>query len=308
MKKLCAVFLLVFLSLGVFAYDDNNSIYVGFETESYKYEEPHMDHTMSLKGRKIGASLEWIGKRFLESAGLMDEGDRTFATFEARFMTGDTQYNGYLQSIGPDPSGVQPYIVTYTPFQVNNVPDWYLEGRITLGQTYNFMDVGEIWPYIGFGYRRLVNNMEKEDPNAGYKRTSQYYYIPIGFRLKRDFDSGFKISLISEFDLLIHGEQTSHLGDIIAQMYPGVETNNVYNYQRRGWGARFSLKVEVPVSARTGLFVEPYFRMWKIQNSGLGESDVIYMGGGVYMYWYNMPFIEPFNVTKELGIKAGFYF
>lgn len=308
MKRFSLFFTMLLLSLSSFAYNDNNSIYIGFETESYSYKEPHMDHSMSLKGHKVGASIEWIGKRFLESAGLMDEGDRTFATFEARFMTGDTQYNGYLQSIGPDPSGVQPYIVTYTPFQVNNVPDWYLEGRVTLGRAYDFMDIGEIWPYIGFGYRRLVNNMEKVDPDSGYKRISQYYYIPIGFSLRRDFDSGFKISLTSEFDWLIHGEQASHLGDIIAQMYPGVETNYVYNNQRKGWGARFSLKVDVPVSQRTGIFVEPYFRMWKIQNSGLGESDAIHLSGGGYMYWYNMPFIEPFNVTRELGIKAGIYF
>ncbi|MBO4707421.1 MAG: hypothetical protein J5594_02540 [Elusimicrobiaceae bacterium] len=302
MKKLFVLVLMLFVSVGVFADTKNNSLYIGVEAGSYKYEEPHMDYPISDKGDKIGVSLEWVGRSILEASGLVDSEDNSFATFEARYVTGKTDYKGYVAYFNPE-GGID----HADPVEVKGVEDWYLEGRITVGQVYNFMDIGEFWPYIGFGYRRLVNNTEKNDSEAGYKRISQYFYVPIGFRLGRNFDSGFKIYLIGEFDWLIHGEQASHIGDLISQMYPGVETNYVYNYQRKGWGARVSVKAEVPITQQTGIFVEPYFRMWKIQNSGLGEGDVNTYDDH-YEYWYNIPFIEPFNVTKEVGIKAGFYF
>ena len=169
MKKWLVLLLVLFMSVSGFAYNENNSIYIGFETGTYKYEEPHMEHSMSIKGHKVGASLEWIGKKILETSGLKDSGDNSFATFELRYITGDLNYKGYLQHMEEDPTHTYPYIITYVPFQMNNVPDWYIEGRITLGQTYNFMDIGEFWPYIGFGYRRLENNNEKVDPELGYK-------------------------------------------------------------------------------------------------------------------------------------------
>ncbi|MBO7605100.1 MAG: hypothetical protein J6S61_01355 [Elusimicrobiaceae bacterium] len=292
------------MSVSGFAYDENNNVYIGFETGSYKYEEPHMEYPISFKGHKVGASFEWVGRRILEVTGLKDSGDNSFATFEARYMTGDVKYKGYLQEIEMIGGAIH---TNYTPIQMNDVPDYYIEGRVTLGQTYNFKDVCEIWPYIGFGYRRLSNKTEKVDAENGYKRVSQYWYIPIGFRLVKGSDGGFKISFISEFDWLIHGEQASQIGNVVEQMFPEVETNYVYNYQRRGWGARFSVKLEAPVTKHAGIFVEPYFRMWKIQNSSWGEGDV-HTYEGYYEYWYNIPFKEPFNVTKELGIRAGIYF
>ncbi len=301
MKKWLVVLFGMFMSVCAFAYDDNNTVYIGFETGSYKYEEPHMEQTMSLKGRKVCASFEWVGRKILEWTGLSDSSDNSFATFEARYMTGDTDYKGYLQRL--EVVGGEMHI-NYIPFQMNNVPDYYVEGRITVGQSYNFMDVGEIWPYVGFGYRRLSNDTSKIDSATGYKRVSQYWYIPIGFRLMKESHSGFKISFIGEFDWFIYGEQASRLGPFLP---PELETNYIYNNQRRGWGARFGAKVEVPMSKHFGIFVEPYFRMWKIQNSGGASTEVHQVGNELY-WWYNRYIVEPFNVTKELGIKAGFYF
>ena len=168
-------------------------------------------------------------------------------------------------------------------------------------------DVVDFCPYLGFGYRYLVNDGSKVD-EAAYKRVSQYYYMPIGTKISKSFSSGFSITLTGEFDWLIAGEQSSRIGDLIYQMSGGeVETDYVHNYQRKGWGARFGLKVDIPITKKIGLFVEPYYRMWKIQNSGWGESDTTH-SGSTYWYWYDLPFTEPFNTTRERGIRAGIYF
>ena len=280
MKKLSVFLLLCFVSLSVFAYSENNKVYFGIEGGTYSYREPHMDLPISLKGNKIGASIEWVGRHILESNGWSDSQDKSFATFELRYMTGKVDYNGYLWSGEPHKS--------------KGEEDWYIESRMTLGQTYQFMDVGEIWPYFGFGFRYLVNNGEKVDPSA-YKRISKYCYIPIGFRLIKDSESGIKLALITEFDWLIFGEQKSRLF---------TDGSYVTNDQKKGWGARISLKAEFPTTKKVGIFVEPYFRMWKIQNS---DWYYVYVWDGYG--WQEIPFgREPFNVTKEFGIKAGIYF
>ena len=78
----------------------------------------------------------------------------------------------------------------------------------------------------------------------------------------------------------------------------------MFNSQRKGFGARASVKAEQELG-QTAIFVEPFVRYWKIQNSKFDYYYAEDMGGG----WYKLHGgIEPFNTTREYGIRVGIAF
>jgi len=275
MKKLFLLIAVLCISVSAFA-SEANRIYLAFEGGNYSYREPHMDTPIHIYGHKIGASLEWVGRSILSATGLKEADDNSFATFELRYMNGKTNYDGFLSTTPP------------TTHETTGEIDWYAEGRITFGQTYDIGHQFELWPYMGFGYRYLVNDGTNVD-DASYKRVSQYWYVPIGVKLGKKFNDKFSLTLAGEFDWLMVGQQSS---DISTEGY-------VDNCQPEGWGVRFGLKAEIQMSESIGFFLEPYYRMWKIQNS---TNEYLLGPGYIIAVW------EPFNVTKEAGIRAGFYF
>jgi len=279
MKKLSVFLFLCFVSLSVFAYNENNKVYFGIEGGTYSYREPHMEYPIHLStNKKIGASIEWTSRNILSLSSFDDEDDKSFTNFELRYITGKTDYDGFLMD--------------GTPHYTKGEKDWYWEGRITLGRTYALGDdFLELWPYLGFGYRYLVNDGSKVD-STSYKRISKYVYIPIGTKIKKTLSNNITLTFTGEFDWFITGKQTSKLEGI-----------DIVNDQKKGWGARFGIKAEAPLSKKIGVFVEPYYRIWKIQNSNT-FSVYEWTGSG----WIEHKFLEPFNTTKEAGIKAGFYF
>ncbi len=284
MKKLFLIMSMLCISLSVFA-SDANRIYIGFEGGTYTYREPHMEYPIHDYGNKIGASLEWVGRSILEQSGLVEEGDNSFATFEFRYITGKVDYDGFLMN--------------GTPYKVDGEDDYYFEGRITFGATYNLGANFELWPYLGFGYRYLVNDGTNVS-DAAYRRISRYWYIPVGAKIKKDFGNNFSLTLTGEFDWFQGGEQASDL--------LGALDGYIYNYQSEGWGLRCGLKAEVQMSKKIGIFVEPYYRMWKIQESQLGRTENLPNIGMTGAPGIVVGGIEPFNITKEAGVRAGFYF
>ena len=288
MKKLLLFTFILFLSVVSFASEYNNRTYLGIEGGYYSYREPHMEYPIRIHtDDKIGVSLEFISRGVFAMVGFNEEDDKSFAAIDLRYVTGKTDYDGYLWN--------------GDPHYAKGEKDWYGEGRITFGEVWDLGGVVEFWPYLGFGYRYLVNDGSKVD-SSSYKRVSQYYYMPIGTKIYKSF-GGFAISLTGEFDWLLYGEQASKLGNII----PELESDYLYNSQTKGFGARFGVKVEIPLTQKVGLFIEPYYRMWKIQNSRLATSEVT-QSGNTYHWWYGIPIIEPFNTTRERGIRAGIYF
>ena len=284
MKKLFLIISMLCISLSVFA-SDANRIYIGIEGGTYSYREPHMDYPIQDSGNKIGASLEWVGRSILEQTGLMEEDDKSFATFEFRYITGKVDYDGFLMD--------------GTPYKVDGEDDYYFEGRITFGETYNLGKNFELWPYLGFGYRYLVNDGTNVS-DAAYRRISSYWYIPVGAKIKKDFSDKFSLTLTGEFDWFQGGEQASDL--------LGALDGYIYNYQSEGWGIRFGLKAEVQMTKKIGVFMEPYYRMWKIQESQLGRTENLPNGGMTGAPGIVVGGLEPFNVTKEAGVRAGIYF
>ena len=276
MKKLFFAVLVLFVSLSAFA-SDTNKLYFGIEGGTYSYREPHMDTPIHDYGNKIGASFEWVGRSILSQSGLMEEEDNSFATFELRYLNGKVDYDGFLSTTPP------------TPYKTSGEIDWYIEGRITFGETYDLGRQFELWPYLGFGYRYLVNDGTNVSSSA-YKRVSQYWYIPVGAKVSKTLNNGLVLTLTGEFDWLMVGKQSS---DLSTDGY-------VDNCQPEGWGIRFGIKAEAPVSKKIGVFVEPYYLMWKIQNS---TNEYLLAPGPSIISLH-----EPFNITKEAGIRAGIYF
>ena len=211
----------------------------------------------------------------MSQTGLKETDDNSIATFELRYLSGKVDYDGFL--------------LDGTPHKNSGEKDWYIEGRITFGQTYDLGEKFELWPYMGFGYRYLVNDGTVVD-DASYKRISHYWYVPIGLKLSKGFSEKFSITFNGEFDWLMVGKQQS---DILTSGY-------LDNCQTEGLGLRFGIKAEVQLNEQVGFFLEPYYRMWKIQNS---VKEYVFIPGEGWAQFY-----EPFNITKEAGIRAGFYF
>ena len=134
-------------------------------------------------------------------------------------------------------------------------------------------------PYLfsGIGYRRLDDDSRGLTSNgyAGYRRTSQYYYIPIGIEKPLEISNN-DVTGIIEYDYFISGKQKSYMSD--TQLY----SYDVENSQSTGYGIRGSLSFK-----KNGWIIMPFAEYWSIN-----KSNVLSEG------W-----CEPKNNTKEFGLK-----
>ncbi len=277
MKKLLLLTLCLVGGTALFAQDKRHNFEVAYEVSDYEYREPHMENTMSLGGVKQGVSVSYL-RRSVRSAEL-NEQDRSFASVEFRYMTGDVDYDGSVCNWG---SGV------CWPNKSNNLTDYYFELALKTGWAFKLAQPLELWPYLGVGWRYLRNHLE-EGGNAGYLRTSTYVYMPLGLQLKYQAADSLKFSLSGEFDWLLSGQQYSDIPF----------TGGITNDQTQGYGVRAGLRADWALSSWASMFVEPFWRYWHVQNS---EEVYLRMGGNLYAMR------EPFNTTREYGVRVGFVF
>lgn len=279
MRNITIIIFLLFILLPFNLKAGQSNLEVAYETSSYSYREPHLDHPISLKSNKNGFSLAYRRDNIYSSF------TPNFALLEFRYMTGDNTYNGWLQ----EGFGV------YTPFSSSGIEDSYLEGALKIGRTFIISNNFETQAIFGFGLRHLRDNLQNIG-EGGYLRKSSYIYIPLEAIFNYHLTSNFKLSLKSEFDLLVSGEQYS--GKVVGY----ISSTEVYSSQKEGYGLRASFKM----SAKTNLgdfFIEPFWRYWHIQN-----SDKQYQYLQIGTDWYRQTVWEPFNITREYGIKIGFLF
>ena len=142
-------------------------------------------------------------------------------------------------------------------------------------------------PYIGIGYRNLLNDSRgiTSIGKRGYRRDSEYLYIPIGVTHRFLLDDSSRISTNIEYDQLVEGWQTSYLNDFSAQQV------NIVNGQYSGYGLRGNLNYE-----RANWSAGPFFYYWNINRSDLAR------GAG------NSEWLEPHNDTLEYGLQARYRF
>lgn len=285
MKKFLVVVSFVLLSFPAFALQDGGAkLEIAYEGMGYSYREPHMDHPISLKApTKHGGSIKYT--KYGLSSGFSGDKDNMFGVLEARFLMGDTKYRGYTW--GGDPASA------------NGLKDWYVEGRMLAGNKYDLSDTWGVSPYLGIGYRFLSNHADEME--GGYRRESNYFYVPLGAELGWQMGEDWKLTFTGEFDWLIKGSQLSRMSD--TELPSPYEYKDVRNQQSKGFGLRGSVKLETTY-AGVGVFIEPFYRFWKIQNSKL---EPLIITDGYYDY-YGGDLVEPFNITREYGVKIGVSF
>ncbi len=227
---------------------------VGAQVSSYHYEEPAFAKTT---GHRQGV-----------------DGAFTFRTRETWYGKADVRYSyGKLRYEG---SGTK-----------DSVPDTLFEARFVEGK--DFLPGAKIGlsPYGGFGYRYLYDDIRGTTSTGavGYRRYSNYLYIPLGLTMRAGFGEGGVIVPTIEYDLFLHGRQKSKLSDT------GLGYSDADNNQDKGYGYRASLMFE------HGHFAfGPWMNYWKIK-----DSDTVAIGGGFYG-------MEPANWTREIGFEVKYKF
>lgn len=173
-----------------------------------------------------------------------------------------------------------------TPLTFTGINDTMFEVRAVFGPADPLSDTLEIIPYAGIGYRYLYDGADSSP--AGYRRESNYLYLPIGVESPLPTKTGWSLGFNVEFDLFLQGRQVSYLGDAD----PGF--NTIENKQSSGYGLRGSLKFIR--SGRNNIILEPFIKYWKI-----GESEketLTYYGMPMGVVW------EPANNSTEVGVRC----
>lgn len=244
-----------------FSLKTEDSLEVGLQTYWYKYEEEvDGNFFMSTTGPKYGLSF----------TGTKNVGKGIYVVGDIRYATGDVEYESA--------SGK------------GDVSDHMYEARLLVGAERITDDI--LWSaFIGIGYRYLFNDL-RDLGSGGYRRESQYIYIPIGVTNRFRVDNKSRISTTLEYDYLAQGEQKSYLSDV-GPAYAAVFGDPV-NKQNHGYGLRFSTTYEEK-SWSVGLF----FNYWKLEDS---ETNYYYDGPLIYSLK------EPKNDTKEAGLQIKYRF
>ena len=229
---------------------------IGLTMGTYSYKEPGL---MSLQGFKAGVNLR---------STLANPQRRTFIISEVRLAGGTVDY----QSNGTGSSSGE--------------PDWYVEGRVLLGNNWSRNGLSNLSSYVGLGYRYLKNDGRglTSTGYAGYRRESNYLYLPIGIIHRANLIEGAKLISSIEYDYLIGGTQNSQLSDVS----PGY--SDLENSQSTGHGLKLNLQY---VTEKWN--VGPYLHYWKIADS---DIKPIYLNGSINGYG-----LEPQNNTVEIGVE-----
>ena len=226
---------------------------LAYEVSNYTYREPDGDLPISLKGYLQGASLRYENRV---------EGSPYYFAVDGRWMGGTTDYDGWLMN--------------GTKHDTEDIGDYYYEAALHMGRAADLSSQLQLFWTCGFGYRYLKDHMNK-DP-YGYLRESNYVYMPFAAELR--YDGGtWGWALKGQLDYLLFGWQKSHMDPTIR------------HEQHEGFGMRLSAKGFIKLSGGSTVFVEPFYRLWEIQ-----ESDP---SGG---------YIEPHNKTDEFGLRFGLTF
>lgn len=159
------------------------------------------------------------------------------------------------------------------------------EVRITGGKDYP-LGAQLLAPYFGIGYRKLSTDLRglTTTGDEGYRRRSQYVYLPLGLTHRLQLGPEARLSTSFEYDLLLDGRHQSFLSDTDAT------SNDPVNSQRNGHGLRLSSSVEA-YHWSIGFFVH----YWRVGTSDEARQSLGGVPGAVI--------VEPRNSTREAGVQ-----
>jgi hypothetical protein len=185
--------------------------------------------------------------------------------------------------------------------QVKDKDDFMYEIRGILGREY-VHENNTLSLYSGFAYRYLNDDDDGQLHIVGsrgfygYERESNYFYVPVGATLEFPVDKKNTVVLKGEYDILVFGQQISHLSD--GNQYLSTVNDDVTNDQKHGFGLRGSAQF-VHEAGALSFLVEPFFRFWHIE-----DSEVV----NAYVEGSFIDVLEPENETIEVGLKVGMLF
>lgn len=230
---------------------------IGWSFSAYQYQEPGI---MSSRGDKMGLDLR-----------------ATKVLQNEQFIRGDLRY-----AVGT---------VDYTSNRTGSSSgetDWYIEARVLTGKDLAIKEA-VLTPYLGLGYRYLFNDGRgiSSTGNWGYRRESNYLYLPFGIIHRRMLIDQARLVSTLEFDSFLAGKQISRLSD------GGQGYSDATNSQSSGYGLKWSVVYE-----KKNWAVGPYGHYWNI-----GQSDIVpEIRNGIYT---GRGLVEPKNNTIEFGLKVG---
>ncbi len=230
---------------------------VGGQISKYDYEEPDFAKLTGNQGGAVGA-YTFAGA------------SRVFSRIDGRLAYGSLKYEG---------SGTQ-----------DGVPNWIFEARAVVGRDFQASDNVALSPYIGLGYRFLYNDLRGNTvvgntTYVGYRRYSNYVYVPVGVTLRMRTGDQWVVAPTLEYDFFLGGRQYSRLSDT------GLGYSDASNDQNSGYGYRASLMME-----KGHWSFGPWLQYWNIK-----DSDVVPIGLGTAA-------MEPANWTREYGLELRYRF
>ena len=232
------------------------------EMSHLEYKEPG---AMKERGTLFGLGASYTYRGWADANSITAEGGNLLR-LEGRFGVGQVDYDGHLMD--------------GTPYTMDGIDDSLLELRVLGGRDY-LRPASLTTLYFGLGYRYL-NDDSSSDPH-GYRRESNYFYLPLGVQHTRSLSAEWLLVPAAEFDLLVLGLQVSHLGDADPSL------GNVTNEQSFGFGLRGSVKFQKRVGS-LDLGVEPFVTYWNVD-----ESNRKYDNG--------IAIREPENWSLEYGLR-----
>lgn len=250
---------------------------IGLSASDYEYREPGL---MSLEAIKV--SFDYSGKLPISKSWFL-RGDFSYAY-------GRADYDSVSTGSSDDHK------------------DWHIDARGLMGYELQFGN-HSLSPFSGLGYRVLSNDLRGTTTTGhrGYRRESQYLYLPIGLAHQWDFGERVKLTTIVEYDYLVKGRQTSNMEDVYeGTVTPGgttlVSVEPAKNTQKHGYGWRGSIMLGFG-----NWMMGPYASYWRIDDSEVDDhieaqdnvGDTWVFTGAVY---------EPRNRTREAGFKVFYSF
>jgi len=231
---------------------------VGPQISSFHYEEPGL---MEEDGVLYGVVFSTTS--FLRASESRD----MLLRFEGGIAAGEVDYDGELMD--------------GTPYKADGNKDVLANVRLLWGCVWHDQ-VCSNQVYGGLGYRYLGDD-SSDDP-TGYKRHSNYFYLPVGYERGHKLSEGWYLGLGAEFDLLLYGLQRSELF--------GGGYEPVRNDQDFGSGYGLRGTVEIRHQGKTlDMSVAPFIQYWWVDDSDVDHG-----------------FYEPENNSTQIGLDLIFYF
>lgn len=247
-----------------------HSFDIGYEKYYYEYKEDSLNVNLRGWWDTVSAAYTYRPKQ----GDLLDFEWLNHYRLEGRYGSGDLDYSSGSTGTSQDD------------------PNYMFETRALLGRDYYPSERIVFTPYVGYGFRFLVDASGGRQTSTGqyaYDRKSHYHYLPIGLDYAYQFNKDWRVVANAEFDYFISGWQKSYLSDAPVSGY-----YDVRNDQDHGYGVRGSFKL-IKTTRLIDFSIEPFVRFWHIKDSEVSNAG-------------SFDALEPENTTLESGVRAGVQF